>query len=161
MTPHPDSETLQLFARCELGENLAVHVAEHLDACPSCAAQVVALDPLQRLMRTQVEPELPDGLVEAILHDARQPQHVSAIQSDLEVLIGIGMLTAAAIAMMLSADFGVYMTQLSTIVAALQLGLSHLPSGGIVPLALSLTMGVWAMVRLPTTMFPSEEPDVP
>ena len=74
MPGHVSEELLQRFASGDIGEELAVQIATHLDGCSVCNAQAQSLDPLHAYYASWDEPPVPDHLVGAILEDAEAPQ---------------------------------------------------------------------------------------
>ena len=110
MTPHPSEDLLQQFTRGELGEHLAVHVAEHLDTCPACASRAAMLEPLHAVFAAVPDPEVPPGLVDAIL---RQVDSESLAEESLavdvtetvtrtEVGVGLALLTLASLVLVVA-----------------------------------------------------------
>jgi len=73
MTPHVPEDLLVAFAHGDVDEQLAVHIATHLDACPACATQATSLNPLANAFAAMPDPITPTGLVDAILNNAAQP----------------------------------------------------------------------------------------
>jgi hypothetical protein len=70
---HVPHDLLLQFAEGELDENLAVHIADHIDGCPTCLARAAALEPLTGVLAQVPDPEPPGSLIEAILAAARSP----------------------------------------------------------------------------------------
>jgi anti-sigma factor RsiW len=126
---HPTEATLALFAACELGENLAIHVAEHLDHCPACSARVTAMDPLQNAFAASIDPPLPPGLTAAILREATSTPRRAARVSEVETMVGLAMLLLAALTTMMAVDPIGLTYDIGQTISALQTGLSHLPMG--------------------------------
>jgi hypothetical protein len=78
VTDHPSELVLQRFAQADLGEHLAAHVAEHLDACPRCANLVRSADPLARMFASVDDPPVPDDLLAFVIDLAAQPSLAAA-----------------------------------------------------------------------------------
>ncbi len=89
---HVDPSLLAAFVEGTLGEHTAVEIARHVDACPRCAAQAAALDPLTPLLAQLPDPVPPEGLEQTILTTAASPPR-SARQ---ELIAGTVLLGAAA-----------------------------------------------------------------
>ena len=67
MSQHVPDDLLAAFVDGEVSEQLAVHIAEHLDDCPACSAQAVALEPLAAAFAAVEDPRVPADLVASIL----------------------------------------------------------------------------------------------
>ncbi|MEZ4319766.1 MAG: hypothetical protein R3F61_19785 [Myxococcota bacterium] len=93
MSEHVPDDLLSAFVEGEMGEQLAIHIAEHLDACPMCATRAVALEPLGPAFAALPDPEVPEGLAAAVLAAAAEEER----PADLEIGIGIGLLVAAMV----------------------------------------------------------------
>lgn len=100
---HLDEEVLLAFVHGQLGEHLAVHAAEHLDACPACANRALLLDPLQRAFASCDDPQSPEDLIAAILEAARPEPHASA-SSWADLVLGFGSLAIAAVLVLVGGD---------------------------------------------------------
>lgn len=137
MTHVPD-DLLQAFVDCEVDEQLAVHVAEHLDDCPACATRAAVLEPLGAAFAAADDPFVPDDLVQSVLAELRSPAPVvvAARSPLLEIGVGSGLIVMAASLVLL---FG------QPIQAAIRVGLaldalgtvaSKVPLAGMVPMLL-------------------------
>ncbi len=109
MSQHVPEDLLQAFVDGDVGEQVAVHVAQHLDACPACATRSAGLEPLAAALAAVEDPAPPEGLAESVLERAKQPERLPV----LELALGAGLLLcAAALALALqspvalAADFG-------------------------------------------------------
>lgn len=96
MNAHPSEDMLAAFVEGDLGEHVAIQIAEHIDACPLCAARVVALEPLAGAFARMPDPEVPEDLVASILAAAEAPDELEAPSSTPEIAAGLGFLLAAA-----------------------------------------------------------------
>lgn len=93
MSNHVPDDLLHAFTEGDLGEEVAVAVALHLDACPACTNRAVALEPLVSAFAAVHDPPVPDGIPEQVLHTLATPE-----PSPLpELLLGGGLLAAAAL----------------------------------------------------------------
>ncbi len=95
MTQHVPEDLLAAFVDGDTTEQLAVHIAQHLDDCPSCGARAASLEPLAAAFAAVEDPSVPNDLVARILAvaDAPRPSPV------LELSLG-GLILAMAAAMM-------------------------------------------------------------
>lgn len=111
MTGHVPEELLSDFVQGEVTEQVAIHVAEHLDACSHCATRAAVLEPLASAFAAIDDPILPVGLVDRIvvaangdaLVQARAPV-ARAPSHRLEVGIGVALLCAAAAVAMVGGE---------------------------------------------------------
>lgn len=110
MTGHVPDELLTSFVHGDVGEQIAIHVAKHVDDCPACATRAAALEPLAAAFAAVDDPVAPDDLADVILARYEEPQRGPAA----EVVVGLGMLAAAAALIagtsepvVLATDFGV------------------------------------------------------
>lgn len=90
---HVPEDLLQAFVDGDVGEQVAVHVAEHLDSCPSCATRAAGLEPLAAAFAAVEDPVPPAELVPAVLARARQPDRMPM----LEIGVGVALIAAAAL----------------------------------------------------------------
>lgn len=100
---HPSDDDLRRFAAGEVGEHLAVHLAEHLDACPTCVARVEAADPILRSALSgagplPVPPDLVPGLLARIV--PTPPEPAREVHWHL-VMAGVGLIGLAGLAALL------------------------------------------------------------
>lgn len=91
MSQHVPEDLLSAFVDGDMGEQLAVHIAEHLDACPSCGARATGLEPLAAAFASVDDPIPPDDLAEAVLAIVAQPERAPR----MEIALGAGMLLVA------------------------------------------------------------------
>ena len=92
MSQHVPEDLLQAFVDGEVGEQLAVHIAEHVDGCPSCATRAAGLEPLAAAFAAVLDPVPPSGLPQTILKRLEEPERLPV----LEVGVGAGLLGCAA-----------------------------------------------------------------
>jgi hypothetical protein len=71
MSAHLDDDTLRRWVDGALHERWLEPVAIHLDACPSCADRLAALDPWMPILRAVPEPQPPNELIDRVVHDLR------------------------------------------------------------------------------------------
>lgn len=67
MSAHVDPVLLARFVAGELGDHAAAQVALHLDDCSACANLAREADPLARAFASVDDPDVPAGLVQAVL----------------------------------------------------------------------------------------------
>jgi anti-sigma factor RsiW len=89
---HVPEDLLVAFVEGDVDENLAVHVAQHLDECVACATRAVALEPLAAAFAAVEDPIAPDDLPDAILAVAERPERGPTV----EIAVGATLLLAAA-----------------------------------------------------------------
>jgi hypothetical protein len=94
---HLSQPVLQRFVHGDLGDELAVACALHLDDCPECATRWALHEPLSLAFAACEDPEVPDDLAEAILAELRLPASWVDEAPVLELLLSAGFLTAAAV----------------------------------------------------------------
>ena len=70
MSQHVPEDLLAAFVEGEMGEQLAIHIAEHIDACPRCATRAAGLEPLAAAFAAVEDPVTPEDLVSAVLAEA-------------------------------------------------------------------------------------------
>lgn len=113
MSAHVPDDLLASFVDGGMDEGLAIHVAEHLDACPMCASRAACMEPLAAVFARVEDPPVPVGLTASILAaaeadlgavDASPTQAIPAVDGSREIAIGGGMLTAAAALLALVGD---------------------------------------------------------
>lgn len=93
MNGHVPEDILQAFVDGEVDEQVAIHVAMHLDDCPRCATRAAHLEPLATAFAATDDPTVPDDLLETVLAAALTPQPRFPL---LEVGLGGALLAAAA-----------------------------------------------------------------
>lgn len=101
MTPrdqHVPDDLLAAFVDGDIGEHLAVHIAEHLDACPACLNRATGLEPLATAFAAALDPEVPPDLVAAVLAEAGRPERlpVTELGVGAALLVGAGLVAAFA-----------------------------------------------------------------
>ncbi len=128
MSEHVPNDLLNAFVEGEVDEQLAIHIAEHLDACPHCATRAVSHEPLAAAFASCDDPFVPEHLATEILEElARQP----VSRTIPEVAVGVGLLgLAAALAaatqhpVTLLADVSALLAAGSALVRGMALGLT-------------------------------------
>jgi predicted anti-sigma-YlaC factor YlaD len=139
---HVDDEILAAFVAGELGEHLAVHVAEHLDACLQCAARADAADPLAAAFAASLDPAVPEDLISAILTELDEPERLPMS----EVLVGVGMLVLAGALKLLPGDLTTVTRPLHTFVSGMGIGARHLTGDTTTMMAWSVALSVAMLV---------------
>ncbi len=126
MSQHVPEELLTAFIEGEMGEQLAIHIAEHLDECPACATRAAGKEPLASAFAAMEDPVAPEGLVAAILDEFAQPEPIPVT----EIALGFALLGAAAMVaatmgspLGIAVEFGVVLDALATLGGALITGL--------------------------------------
>ncbi|MFH1469360.1 MAG: hypothetical protein ABIO70_33555 [Pseudomonadota bacterium] len=117
MTQHLSEETLRRFTEGHLDERRAAEAAEHIDACPQCAARAVALDPLAPAFAAMPDPELPEGFDAAVLAAVERAE---AREAGAVAEVGEAA-PASAPAIPQHPSFGLFLTGSGLIAAALVL----------------------------------------
>ncbi len=128
MSQHVPDDLLSAFVEGEMGEQLAIHIAEHLDSCPACATRAVGMEPLAAAFASMPDPDVPPDLAASVLAIASEPEPARAPRT--EVAIGLGMLVAAFLLFVVLGDpvgsfnqSALWMRALSSAGDALRLGL--------------------------------------
>ncbi|MBX2801209.1 MAG: hypothetical protein KTR31_26255 [Myxococcales bacterium] len=118
MSQHVPEDLLQSFVEGDVGEQLAIHIAEHIDECPSCATRATGMEPLAAAFAAMEDPVAPRELAHTVLAELRQPERVPV----LEIGVGVGLLlcsAAMALALQsplaLAADFAVALNAVSAL----------------------------------------------
>jgi anti-sigma factor RsiW len=93
MNEHVPDDLLAAFVEGEVGEQLAIHIAEHLDSCPACATRAVGMEPLAAAFAAMPDPAIPTDLTAAVLAAAEAPER-SRVPTT-EIAVGLGLLVAA------------------------------------------------------------------
>ena len=96
MNHHVPNELLQAFVDGEVSEQIAVHVATHLDGCPACATRAAGLEPLAAAFAAVEDPVAPDGLKESVLALLDRPMQFPERFPFLELSVGSVLLSVAA-----------------------------------------------------------------
>jgi anti-sigma factor RsiW len=91
MSQHVPDDLLLAFVDGDVDEQVAVHIAEHLDHCPACATRATGHEPLATAFASVRDPLPPAGLAAAILARADEPERLPM----RELWFGGGLLAAA------------------------------------------------------------------
>jgi anti-sigma factor RsiW len=91
MNQHVPEDLLSAFVDGDVGEQVAVHIAEHLDECPACATRAASHEPLHPAFASVRDPVPPPGLAAAVLKNASEPDRLPA----RELVFGATLLLAA------------------------------------------------------------------
>lgn len=150
MSQHVPDDLLMAFVDGDVGEQLAVHIAEHLDACPSCLNRAAGMEPLHAAFAAVPDPPIPDDLVAAVLAEASQPERLPVV----ELGVGAGLLAAAGMAAVLlgnpigaAAEFGVVIAALGDVARILTTGLAASSAALTAVIALALA-GLFVTARI-------------
>ena len=126
MSQHVPEDLLTAFVEGDMGEQLAIHIAEHLDACPACATRAATMEPLAAAFAAMEDPVVPDDLAAAILDEFVRPEPVPVT----EIALGFALLGAAAAVaatmgspLGMAIEFGVVLDALATLGGGLITGL--------------------------------------
>jgi predicted anti-sigma-YlaC factor YlaD len=112
---HVPEDLLLAFVECEVDEQLALHIATHLDECPMCATRAASMEPLAAVFAAVEDPVVPEFLVQAILREARQTQRSPAVA----FAVGTCLLAVAVILLALGTDPGALVIDMGRAVSAL------------------------------------------
>lgn len=100
MSHHVPEDLLASFIEGDLDDQLAVHIATHLDECPRCATRAAHLEPLAAAFAAVDDPVVPDDLVATILAATERQRPALSI----EILAGAAMLAAAMVLVLVGTD---------------------------------------------------------
>lgn len=156
MSQHVPEDLLQAFVEGEVGEQLAIHIAEHLDACPACATRATGLEPLAAAFAAIRDPIPPPDLARRVLAGADEPDRLPFG----EIAIGLALLVCAALLaagidhpLKLAADVGVFLNALEVLGRGLATSLSSFQLALALLTAATLTGG---LVTLHYAALPSQ-----
>lgn len=93
MSQHVPDDLLQSFVEGDVGEQLAVHIAEHLDACPACATRAAGLEPLAAAFAAIADPVAPPDLARRVLEAVERPERAPLG----EIAVGLALLAASGL----------------------------------------------------------------
>ena len=155
MNPHIPDDLLQDFVFGEVGEQVATHIAEHLDECPQCLNHAAGIEPLSVVFALLDDPIPPPDLADAVLAEFRVGERTPIT----EVLVAMALLgSATGVAGILGSplaftkDFAVALSALSDVVRVVSVSLSH--SSITMTLLMAVALGGLAVsVRLSETDF--------
>lgn len=102
MSAHIPDDLLQDFVMGEVSEEIASHVAMHIDACPRCATRAAHAEPLAQAFAAVDDPLLPESLIDDVLYAVERER--SRRLPALEIAIGAALLAAAAVLVALGSD---------------------------------------------------------
>jgi predicted anti-sigma-YlaC factor YlaD len=118
MSQHVPEDLLQAFVEGEVGEQLAVHIAGHLDECPACATRAAGLEPLAAAFAAMSDPVTPPDLAARVLARAAEPERLPVA----EIAVGAALLMVAALLLLgldsplsLAADAGVALSVVTAV----------------------------------------------
>lgn len=149
MNEHVPTDLLEAFVEGHVPEQLACHIAEHLDSCPGCLNRVTALEPLSPVFASAKDPVLPEDLVAAILIEAESP----AARPVVELALGLGLLLAASALALVQTSLLDSVTTLTVLADSLghigRVSASHMAAyqGVLGVLTVAAAAGCWATQR--------------
>ncbi|MFT4627622.1 MAG: putative anti-sigma-YlaC factor YlaD [Myxococcota bacterium] len=153
MNQHVPEDLLAAFVEADVSEQLAVHIAEHLDSCPACNARAANLEPLASAFAAVDDPALPSDLVASILAAAARPEPAPL----LEVGLGASLLAIAAMLVLafgnplgMAADLGLVMHAAAGLGRGLAVGIGSSSPAVFLTLALG-ALGAAVVWRLAET----------
>ena len=123
MSSHVPDDILNAFVEGEVGEQLAVHIAEHLDSCPACGTRAATLEPLSLAFAALDDPVVPPDLADSIVKQIAKPASAPLV----ELAVGTLMLGMAASLVLFTGnpiDLAVKLGMLANLVGALGSALS-------------------------------------
>jgi anti-sigma factor RsiW len=145
MSQHVPEDLLQAFVEGEVGEQLAVHIAEHVDGCPACATRAAGLEPLAAAFAAVLDPVVPSGLSQGIFARLEEPERLPV----LEVGVGAGLLGCAAFLALglesplaLAAHLGVLLNAAATLTRGLSTALGSFQFALVASTAATLAGGL-------------------
>jgi predicted anti-sigma-YlaC factor YlaD len=161
----PD-ELLQSFVDGDVGEQLAVHIAKHLDDCASCSTRATHMDALSPLFASCDDPAPADDLVMAILAAAEEPE--TQRLPIVEGAVGAALLAAAAALFVLGGEPVAVLSTwkglwLGLDAAAIAASVHPLAWASVTSMTVALSVGLFALARtIPVDVagesLPSESP---
>lgn len=160
MSQHVPEDLLQAFVDGDVGEQLAIHIAEHVDACPSCATRAAGLEPLAAALAAVTDPVPPSDLVARVLATAtrEEPERLPS----MEIAVGALLLAGAALLLVgldqpltLAADLAVAVETALALTRTLTVAVSSFQ------LAIGLATLATASALLVTLHFASSERALP
>jgi anti-sigma factor RsiW len=134
---HVPDDLMQAFVAGEIDEHVAVHIAEHIDACAACATRAATLEPLAAAFASVSDPRAPADLVPAVLSDIERPESRPAI----ELVVGSLLLAAAGALAAFSGEPVRALLELGQVADALSRVGQHAAPGGALVLAMLLAAG--------------------
>ena len=159
MSKHVPEDLLSSFVEGDVSEQLAIHIAEHLDVCPACNAHATMLEPLASAFAAVEDPLPPEDLAAAALLEASQPARVVRT----ELWVGPALLAAAAAIVLVAGDplalavkVGVLAEAVSAVGGALGATLSATPIALLVS-AVAALVGCMLAARLALSGRPALE----
>lgn len=141
MSQHVPDDLLGSFVEGEVGEQLAIHIAEHLDLCPACSTRAAGMEPLGLAFAAVEDPIPPLDLVQAVLDEVAEPERLPLA----EIGVGAGLLVAATLLTIsvenplgMAVEVGVVLHAFPNIASALAAGLGA--SSGLLTVATFLAL---------------------
>ena len=119
MSQHVPNDLLTAFVEGDVGEQLAVHIAEHLDECPGCLNVAAGMEPLNAAFAAMDDPEVPADLVARVLAQADAPESLPLTELGISAVL---LSTAGLVAVLFGKPVAMA-TDLGLVLAALGDGL--------------------------------------
>jgi anti-sigma factor RsiW len=135
---HVPDELLASFVDGDMDESVAVHVAEHLDACPACATRAATMEPLAAAFAAVPDPIAPKGLADAALARLEQPERTPSV----EVMVGSVLLAAAAFLTILGGHPARSAVEIGRLADGFSRAAVHLSGGAISMIGVTLVLFV-------------------
>ena len=107
---HISDELLQVFTDGDIGTELGVQIALHLDDCPRCHARARELDPLTAHFASCDDPAVPDELIQTISATQHQPS--------TDVVVPAILILAVSAALALAVNGNATVTELALLLYA-------------------------------------------
>lgn len=139
---HVPDDLLSAFVEGDVNEQVAVHIAEHLDACPACATRAVTLEPLAAVFAAVEDPVPPPDLHAAILTEVDRPERGPSI----EVGVGAALLAAAALLTLVGGRPASALVEIGRLLDGVSRLGSHVPGDDLAPILLLLLLSCAAVV---------------
>lgn len=135
MSDHVPSDQISSFVAGEVGEQVAIHIAEHLDECSECATRAAGMEPLAMVFASVDDPIAPHDLADAAMAVYLEPEPTPTA----EIAVGAALLAAAAALVLVTGNPSGFLIDLG-VLANLATGVGGALSVGIGSSA-SLTYG--------------------
>jgi anti-sigma factor RsiW len=147
MSGHVPDDLLASFVDGDVDDQVATHIAEHLDECPACATRAATMEPLASAFAAIDDPEPPTGLIEAVLAEVEHP----ARGPSTEFVIGAILLTAAGVLAILGSDPVATLVQAGVLADALltaEVAVTGAPTPSLIAISLSTLTAIGGLFLL-------------
>lgn len=153
MSQHVPDDLLQAFVDADVGEQLAVHIAEHIDFCPACATRAAGLEPLAAAFAAIRDPVPPPALVASVLARLDEPERLPLP----EIAIGVSLLlSAVALVVLLDNPLSLVIEAGITLNTLATLARGAATALGSFPVTLVVSTGVALVGAIATLHFSSD-----